>query len=177
MRAVGRGPRGRGVGTGRVGEGRRTRGAEAWAAWAGRGGPAGRGLYGGAAGLRGPAPRAGQVIGFYFKLHFVLSEVGWEGRRTHSGGRLCKSPHLSWALLLRGGSGRWVPSAGGSGGRGACGLRVRANRCLGGGEARMDVGLFLEAQMCPWAGAGLPGCPLSNKGLSAWTSGSLAVPT
>lgn len=42
-----------------------------------------------------------------------------------------------------------------------------SNRCLGGEEARVDVGLFLEAQMCPWAGAGLPGCPWSNKGPSA----------
>lgn len=86
----------------------------------GRGGVArpGGGVYRGAAGLRGPAPRAGQVIGFYFKLHFVLLEVGGEGRRAPSGGRLCKSPHLSWALLLRGGSGWWVRSAGGSGGKG-----------------------------------------------------------
>lgn len=50
---------------------------------------------------------------------------------------------------------------------GLCGLRVRPNRCLGAEEARMDIGLFLEAQMCPWAGAGLPGCPLSNKEPSA----------
>lgn len=115
----GAGRGGRGVGTGGCGGGA----ANSWGqrrgrAWAGRGGPAGRGVYGGATGLRGPAPPAGQVIGFYFKLHFVLSEVGWEGRRPHSGGRLCKSPHLSRALLLRGGSGRWVRSAGGSGGRG-----------------------------------------------------------
>lgn len=43
-------------------------------------GPAGRGASGGAAGLGGPSPQAGQVMGFYFQLHFVLSEVGWEGR-------------------------------------------------------------------------------------------------
>ena len=31
--------------------------------------------------LQGPRRRQGQVIGFYFKLHFVLAEVGrWERR-------------------------------------------------------------------------------------------------
>lgn len=65
-----------------------------------------------------------------------------------------------WRLL------RGVHGVGG----GSCGLRVRPNRCLGGEEVRVDVGLFLEAQMCPWAGAGLPGCPLSNKGPRACTS-------
>lgn len=71
-----------------------------------------------------------------------------------------------------------VAAAGVGGGRGGSGgLGVSPHGCLRGEEARVDVGLFLEAQMCPWAGAGLPGCPLSNKGPSAGTSGPLAAPT
>lgn len=81
---VGRGARAVGEGHGYGGRGGGA--ASSWGLGVGvRGragaGTAGRGASGGAAGLGGPAPQAGQVMGFYFQLHFVLSEVGWEGRR------------------------------------------------------------------------------------------------
>ena len=70
---VGRGSAGR-AGPGR-GPGGRGGGGLRWA-------PAGAGVCAAArTALRGPRRGGGQVIGFYFKLHFVLAEVGrWERR-------------------------------------------------------------------------------------------------